>query len=246
MVGGKDYGKKVIRNVRKNNIISLLVILLFGLWPNLGFFYTLFGDIDKDDFWIYLIICGALALLMDWLFIKTIKVVINPLSSDIFKKYGGPENIAKILEEIEETKEYEDKQIIISKNYVSDKKDYEKLIAFDDILAVHKLVHKTNFAIDGYSVIITDKYGHEIKYSYSGSKKDEEKVDYLLLLIGSKSNNAELGYTKGTQEHVKNNRVELPNISKSVYTCPDCGDEIEFGDKYCKNCSCKLNWEDEN
>lgn len=27
------------------------------------------------------------------------------------------------------------------------------------------------------------------------------------------------------------------------YKCPDCYKTIDFGDKYCKNCSCKLDWD---
>ena len=29
------------------------------------------------------------------------------------------------------------------------------------------------------------------------------------------------------------------------YRCPDCGKTVEFRDKFCKECGCKLNWEDE-
>lgn len=29
------------------------------------------------------------------------------------------------------------------------------------------------------------------------------------------------------------------------YLCPDCKEKVEFGDNFCKNCSCKLNWEEE-
>ena len=30
------------------------------------------------------------------------------------------------------------------------------------------------------------------------------------------------------------------------YKCPDCDNLVEFGDKFCKNCSCKLDWDDES
>ena len=29
------------------------------------------------------------------------------------------------------------------------------------------------------------------------------------------------------------------------YKCPDCGEFVNYGDNFCKNCSCKLDWEDE-
>lgn len=233
--------EKIIRNVRYNNIKSLILFIILGLLPNFGFFYALVGEAGENTT-LYLIIFGALAVLMDYLVIKILIVVINPLSSNVFKKYGSPKELAKILDEIESTKEYEDKRLIISKNYVMEKKDYESILAFDNVLAIHKEVHKTNGAIDGYSVIITDKYGFETKYSYGSSKKEQDKVDSLIMYIGSKCKNAEFGYTKQAQQHVRNNKVELIDKTKENYACPDCNEPIAYNEKFCKNCGCKLDW----
>lgn len=192
---------------------------------------------------------------MVWLFCKCFILVIEPSKSNIFKKYGSIEVLEKIMEEIENTIEYEDKQIIVSKNYVADKKDFEKILAYKDILRVHKLVHKTNFVIDRYDVVITDKYNFEMSYSYP--VQEEKKVDSLIWLIGSKCENAKLGYTKEAKEHIEKNKEELPQydnikeeikqeafIEKSIeeYACPDCNNKIENGDKFCKNCGCKIDW----
>lgn len=186
---------------------------------------------------------------MVWLFCKSFILVIDPSKSNIFKKYGSVEKLEQIMEEIENTIEYEDKQIIVSKNYVADKKDFEKILAYKDILRVHKLVHKTNFVIDRYDVVITDKYNYEMSYSYS--VQDEKKVDSLILLIGSKCDNAKLGYTKEAKEHIEKNKEELPKdiVKEDVkeknieeYACPDCNNKIENGDKFCKNCGCKIDW----
>lgn len=189
---------------------------------------------------------------MSWLFCKSLILVIDPKKSNIFKKYGSIEKLENIMKEIESTIEYEDNQIIISKNYVADKKDFEKILAYKDILRVHKLVHKTNFVVDRYDVVITDKYNFEISYSYP--VKDEKKVDSLILLIGSKCDNAKLGYTKESKEHIEMNKEELPRndsveikeniVEKSIesYACPDCKEKIEKGDKFCKNCGCKIDW----
>ena len=115
---------------------------------------------------------------MIWLFCKSFILVINPAKSNLFKKYGSVEELEKIMEEIENTIEYEDNQIIVSKDYVADKKDFEKILAYKDILRVHKLVHKTNFVVDRYDVVLTDKYNFELSYSYP--VKDEKKVDNLI------------------------------------------------------------------
>ena len=76
------------------------------------------------------------------------------------------------------------------------------------------------------------------------------------MLIGSKSNNAKLGYTKEAKEHIERNKEELPKdiikeeikkedtAEKNIeeYACPDCNNKIENGDKFCKNCGCKIDW----
>lgn len=244
----------VIKNVRKNNLKSAILGTLFATIPNgilIMFFYGMITDgFDGEMFFIMLIV-GLFTIPMDIGLYRTWKVAINPNSSDIFKKYGSPDKLNKILKEIEQTIEYEDKYLIISKNYISDKKDYEKIMACDDILGVHKLVHKTNFVVDYYQIVITDKYGQEASYTYK--VKEEEKVNQLLMIIGKKCKNAELGYTQREQEHIKNNKVELPSNEileedspeDDEYECPDCGNIIYYGDKFCKECGCKMNWEDD-
>lgn len=238
---------KVISNVRKNEI----KIALGTSIPALIFTGILIGILssgeDIGELIFPLLLVGVFAVLFDYILIKCIVVIIDPLKSDLFKKYGSPEEIAKILDEIDKTKEYEDKHLIISKNYISDKKDYSKIVACDDVLGVHKLVHKTNFVVDYFQIVITDKYGFEITYSYP--VKEEEKCDKLLSVIAYKCKNAKAGYTKQEQEHIKANKQELPNIIKQKvedeYICPDCNNKIIYGDKFCKECGCKLNWDED-
>jgi len=238
----------ITRNIRITNLKSAILCFILGFGPNLGFYFAVTED--SSDRLIMLVVFGLLALLMDYLFIKCMILVINPYKSNIFNKYGSVERLEEIMDEIEETIEYEDKQIIVSKNYVADKKDFEKILAYKDILRVHKLVHKTNFVVDSYSVIITDKYNFEISYVYP--VKQEETVDKLIALIGSKCDNAKLGYTKEAAEYVRDNIEVLPKANQikkdrkedTKYACPDCKSVIAYGDKFCKNCGCKINWEE--
>lgn len=238
----------VIKNVRKNNLKVAIGGSLIALIPNLVIIAQIYNLITEGFDGSLLFLIGIVALFtvpMDIGIYRTWKVVFNPYSSDIFKKYGSPEKLTKIVKEIEETIEYEDKFLRISKNYISDAKDYEKIVACDDVLGIHKLVHKTNYVVDYYQIVLTDKYGHETSYTYK--VKEEEKVNELLLYIAKKCKNAEVGYTAKEQAHIKNNKVDLPTNSfeKDEYICPDCGCDIQYGDKFCKECGCKMNW-DEN
>lgn len=239
----------ILKNIRKNNLKTSIYAFIFGVGPIVGSIYYLLND--GLDAWFPILLFGGIGGLMVWIFIKSFDLVINPSKSDIFKKYGSIEKLESIMEEIEHSIEFEDKQIIVAKNYVADKKDFEKIIAYKDILRVHKRVHKTNFVVDGYYVVITDKYNYEMSYPYR--REEEEKVDKLILLIGSKCDNAKLGYTKEAEEHINKNKEKLPeNIIEDkleekkdaikVYACPDCNEKIEKGDKFCKNCGCKMDW----
>ena len=200
--------QEILKNIRKNEIKGLILFLIFSIFPNIFLIYSLINE-EKD--WFVIIILTILAIPIDWICIKCLIVAINPLKSNIFQKYGSYQNLEKIIEEINNTIEYEDDELIISKNYIADPNDYQRIIACKDILRVHKLVRKKNFAVISYSIVLTDKYNFELPFTYS--KNDEEKVDKLLLLIGSKCNNAELGYTKATSQYVKENKEHLPNIS---------------------------------
>lgn len=237
--------KKILKNIRFTSIKTLIIVLIFGIFPNYGFFYALTGGAGKDTI-LLLLLFAVIAVSLDYVALKYLYYIYNPLCSDVFKKYGSIDEVAKIFEEIENTKEYEDKNIVIARNYIFDKKDFDKLVACKDILSVHKLVHKTNYVTNGYSVVVTDKYGHESRYLYG--VKDEKKVDNLILTIGMKSENSTLGYTKEARNHIKQNKVDLPkneykNKKDNIYKCPNCNEIIAYGDKFCKNCSCKLDWE---
>ncbi|MGN1269814.1 MAG: hypothetical protein ACI4UU_02965 [Clostridia bacterium] len=200
--------QEIIKNIRNTNIKGFILFLLFALFPNI---FVIMSFVSNDTDWFMVIIMGVLAIPIDWLCIKCLIVAINPLKSNVFQKYGSYRNLEKIIEEINNTIEYNDGEVIIAKNYIADPNDYERIVACNDVLRVHKLVKKKNFAIVSYSVVLTDKYNFEFPFTYS--KDEEEKVDKLLLAIGSKCPNAQLGYTKGTAQYVKENKENLPNIS---------------------------------
>lgn len=198
---------------------------------------TKLGVSNEISSW-YIIITILFAYLAFIAFKNTLyyaKLVFKPEEASVFKKYGSPEEILKILEEINNTIEYEDKNLIISKNYISDKKNYSKIVAINDILGIHKLVHKTNFVIDYYQIVITDKYNEEITFNYT--RNYEEKVNQLLLLIASKCPHAALGYTAKQREYINNNTIPLQN--NNLY-CKKCHSPIKSKDKYCHECGNKI------
>lgn len=241
----------VLDRIRKTNLKKALVSLIYVLMFNIPLIAVLYGIITdglEGSMIFILVLFGFFAVFVDISFVKMIILIVSPEKSDLFKKYGSVEKIQKILNEIEKTKEYEDKNLVVSKNYLCDKKDLEKIVKCSDVLGVHKLVHKTNFVIDYYKIVITDKYGEETSYTYNASQ--EELCNKLLVLISSKCHNAEIGYHKDEWDHINKNKIDLPSNNNELnddyeYKCPECSSIIEYGDKFCKNCACKLDWEDE-
>lgn len=132
----------------------------------------------------------------------------------MFKKYGNPEKVASIYQEIESTTEYEDYTLVISRNYICHRSRAEILVACNDVLAVHKLVHKTNLIIDYYQIVITDKYGEEFRFTYD--KNEESLVNTLLIRIKGKCRNAETGYTQDELDHIRNNKVSLDSNTQGT------------------------------
>lgn len=252
--------EKVLKNIRNNNIKNAIV-LLFPTIVLIGLLISIsYSMITKpDDFEIHhLLIIASFGLLLyfsDKSYIRAIQLIIDPMKADVFKKYGSPKKVAKIIEEIENLKIYEDFHLIISQNYISDKNDYSKIVLCSDVLGVHKLVHKTNYRIDYYQIVITDKYNQTTTYQYN--RNEEEKVNKLLLLIGSKCPNAVLGYTEKEWKHIKENSVALPDeimddnennddSENEMFNCDNCGSLVKEFDTKCLHCGEKFEDDDED
>lgn len=237
--------ENVLKNVRKNAIKGIILMTIFAIIPNIGFFVYLTDPEDNSLAWIFLIF----AALLDWVIIKYLIIVINPTKDNVFKKYGSPKKVQAIIDDLNKNKIFEDKNIMMSKKYITDKKDFSDLVSFNDVLGIHKLHHKRNNVTDYYGVILTDKYGFEHSYTYA--VKNEKKCDELFLLIASLCPNAEVGYTKQQKQHIKENKEKLPDNyedenDEEVFACSNCGAICNIKDKFCSNCNEKFEDDDSN
>lgn len=237
----------VVKNVRATAIKGFIVMLIVALVPNIGFFVYLTDPDDKSLAWLFLIFAG----LFDWLLIKTLITIINPLKDPVFRKYGSPKKIKEILNELNSNIVYEDENIIMSNKYITEKKDFSGLIAFEDVLGIHKLQHKKNGFTNYYGVILTDKYGYEHRYTYQ--VQNENKCDELIMITANLCPNAVVGYTKQQKQHIKENKVELNELpidsdaeEKETFTCDNCGAEVDEDAEQCPKCGCAFVEEDSN
>lgn len=110
--------KDILRNIRKNEIPGFIVMLIFSIIPNSGI-YAIFAMPKYRAVGIFL---AVFAVLFDYILIKSLIIIINPLKDPVFRKYGPPKKIREILEDLNNNIVYEDDNIIMSKKYILQKK----------------------------------------------------------------------------------------------------------------------------
>ena len=207
---------KVLKNIRAKNIGTVIKLFIPFIAVNgvlFLFVYMILDDI-KEFQWYYLIPI-ALALVfsyfVDWTFIKAIVLVINPSKYSLFRKYGPPEKIEAIIDQINKEKICQYKLLVISPKYIYDRSDYSQLVKCDDVLGAHISIHKTNYITDYYEIVLIDKYKDSLHFRFG--VKEKEKAEELLILIGSICKNAVIGYTNAEFANVNKKSVALPETA---------------------------------
>ena len=236
--GGISTVNDILNNVRKSYLIAtirpLILVLLMLPITFVGLYSCVYEGFNIGPLLIVLI-CGAIAIFSIWKLSKIVSIIIDPRKCSVFKKYGSEEQISSILWEISSTKEYADKYIVISRNYIYNPKYIATLVACVDALGVHKYIHKTNGIVDGICLVITDKYGTEHYFDMVSEGKCDELIRYLMY----KCPNAKFGYNNAEQAHIKQNTVPLQDVREKTWFCTDCGSEIKPGNKFCTKCGAK-------
>ena len=115
-----------------------------------------------------------------------LKLVFSPMKSTLFIKFGDIERTIQILEEIKNTKIYEDKYLIISDNYILHKDNVETLTRCDDVLGLFCMEINGN----EYTLRIYDKFGECTLYNYKHDEYEEYSEGVRVLI--SKCKNAKV------------------------------------------------------
>lgn len=200
--------KSAVKNIKNNYLLDSIKCLGRGILYGLGFITIInLGKNTGLEFLLFIIVDliflgSAVFSLHHWF--KNFYFFLYPFKSNIYKVYG---DISKILDEIELTAEYDDKQIIISERFVISKCDYRNLFLFDDVLGIYVQVHRTNLITDRYSIVVADKFERIAMFNYLPKQKDI--VNEVLLILISKCKNAKIGYSDETLDYIKSNQVEV-------------------------------------
>lgn len=235
--------KEILKNFRHNQLIDLIkitpVVILFGV-P-----FLLLLKKELDIFYLVLILFfGSVTFLLLYKLLKIAFIMIRPSNSNLFLRYGGLDNIERIISEINLTIEYEVNDVVVSKKYILDRRDYRKLTHLNDILNIYKVEQRTNGFTDYYYLVMTDKYGFDFRYKFYRS--EWMKLNFLYMHLKNNCS-AKFGFSEESKNYVKNNIIKIEKNVEEInrkYYCPDCKDQIEKDDKFCRKCGCKMNWND--
>lgn len=257
----------IVKNVRKENIKAFLSTLFWGLgFTGMGIMF-LIGVIIEEISLLGIIACLFMipfGIFIDCKAIEYLKIVINPLSGPVFKKYGDESKIQEILNDINNNIEYQDRRIILSKQYIMEKNNIESIVPYENVLGVYKSVHKTNFVVDYYKIVITDKFNDSVYITYP--RDEEEIMDKVISILALRCKNAKFGYSNETFKHINENKQDLKTytsekndqsirnneknlkedntenkeMNKEKKYCTKCGKLIEEEWTFCNYCGNKL------
>lgn len=185
-IKSKYMTKAIVNGIYCVLLLTILVLMMYILLATTTEGFNAFVLIFLI---IILILLGFGVICIFLNTIDYLKIVIDPTKSKIIKKF---KNIDKILEEIYKTIEYQDKKIIISKNYILGLNDVECLVKCDDIINIIKVLHKFNNTKTYYKILLKDKYNNYFDFKYP--IKMEKEMDKVILLINSKCKNSKIGY----------------------------------------------------
>ncbi len=106
-----------LESIKKTNIKqSIFLFFPMSIFTCMFFvMITMFISEIDYEYLIIAIIIGFIDIFVILAFIRSLSLAINPINADVFKKYGDPENINKIIKEIEQNKIYENEDMIISR-----------------------------------------------------------------------------------------------------------------------------------
>ena len=233
----------ILKNVRKTYVIASIRPLILVI-ITLPISLVALCLCAHEGFHIGLLLpslfCGAVAIFTICQLCKIVPIIIDPRKCSVFSKYGNEEQISRILWEISNTKEYESKHLVISRNYIYNPKEIVSLVACDDVLGVHKYIHKTNWIVDEIALDVTDKYGAIHRFDVESEEKCNELLKYLMY----KCRNAKFGYSNEQQEYIKQNVIPVQDVreiqmQRETFFCTNCGHRMRCTNKFCERCGTK-------
>lgn len=130
--------------------------------------------------------------------------VFNPIKSTIIRglqRYGDIYDIANLVYKEKENPLYEGNEVIVGNNLIIFSVE---IFSIDEIINVHKYIHKTNYVVDYIGLVFKDIYGRQ-----QSIKWDEKEINNILKYLLFRNPNITIGYGA--------DKSETTNIPKSEF-----------------------------
>lgn len=200
--------KNIKASYRKKLLINFMYFFIVSFF-GFSLSYLCWTEIQKINFFtIFVFIVSGIFI---FCFLRPVyhsfKKYINPEKYGILKKYP---NIHDIINEINDTVEYEDRKLVISTKYLISKKDYTKIISLRNLDRIHISV-KQNWGkslyrpIIGYYLFFLELDGTKKNIYYDIDQKQE--MQDVISVLELKCPNITSGYN---QESMDNNLFSAP------------------------------------
>ena len=209
LITDKNGIKKNIKaSYRKKLLISFMYFFIVSFF-GFSISYIYWNEIQKINFFSILIfiISGIFIFYHLRSLHLSFKKYINPQKYGILKIYP---NIYNIINEINNTVEYEDRKLIISTNYLISKADYTNLISLNNLDRIH-ISEIRNWGeslyrpIIGYYLFFLELDGTKKNIYYDIDQKQE--MQDVISVLELKCPNITSGYS---QESMDNNLFSAP------------------------------------
>lgn len=142
--------------------------------------------------------------------LRALKMAVAPQKATVFRKYGEPEEIADRINRGLENILLEQRDVIVTEEYILRRKCYETFVPLTDIMWMYRKEHRTNGVLDSIALVVFDRYGEQYEYPFSLKKQFAGDMDFVFGEISKRVPDCILGYNPVNMAHAKENKKPIP------------------------------------
>lgn len=237
MYNESDVLRKIKRSCLKNVFWTIFALVFWCIF----FIGGLYIDTDDVTKWFALIVGGIGIVYCLSGLVKKIAPVFNIESLDIFKEVKSIKELTEIINMTYTNNIYEDKEVIISKDYLIPKSFFEGTTKISNIIWVYEYDH------DKYTMFgkqarlrVLNIYSFNTVTSIPYNVKEESKLRSAMYELKRINPNIITGYNSQNKEKYTK-IIEKGKIENTTIECKVCGKEIPYNENgTCEECHKKI------
>ena len=184
-------------------VITGLLVAFFALL----LIYAITSDPEMIGFFVFVVLGFGFS------FGLCLYNLLNPTRNHVFRKYGNPSEVAKMVDEAlnDTTKIYEDKTIIVTRKYIMQRNKYTTILKLEDMLAAYPFTQSYNFVPVAAGLQVIDKWGEQRRFMFGlTTSKAKDIIEQIMPYCP----NTSFGFSAQTNQYVAQNKIALPPKQK--------------------------------